>query len=1090
MNNHKEKLGLAGKMTEFFLNNKEFSVLSIIVIFAWGIFSFFTMPKQYNPEIVAPAFNIITEFPGANSEEVYQLITRRMEDKVQEIPTVDEVMSQSIDGGASIVTIKFDIGEDLENAKITLAQKIRDNLELKPPGANEPQIKSIDPDDVPIMTIGLSSQKFSEESLRKMAFDLADKLKQVENTSKIEIKGGKTRQLSVNFDAGKLNLYGISLNEALGAIKQNNVNSVSGNIESGEQNFIVKIEGNIESEEDLGKIILTKSPASEIHLSDVANISYDNGEIRNYIRLSQKDSSLPVINIAISKLKGSNVMTVSKDLEKELANLQENFLPDGVDLKVLRDDGAVASDAVLGLTQNLITSIVIVVIVLLVFLSFKSALIVAVSIPLTLAAVFGTGNLAGQNINRITLFALILSLGLLVDSATVVIENIWRLLKEDGLSSKKMIIIRAVDEVGMGLFMSTVTTILAFYPMAFVTGMMGPYMGPIPFFVPAALIASLFIAYTINPFLAYVFIKKHDIDHKEKINNAKQKLSDRVINSVRSKYENILKNILDNDKKRRVLLLTSALAFVLVMTLPVFQIVKFRMLPKADKEQFYLYVDLPSGSSLEKTNNLSQKIESFLLQNKEVSNIQSFVGDSQIVDFNGLFKGSDSRVGENQATLKVNLVSQEKRTKTSEKLALQLRTELLEFLKDEPDARIKIVEDPPGPPVLSTVLVKIQSENTERSEEIALDIEDNLRKIEGVVDIDNSLNENNVEYVFRVDSEKASSFGISSAQISETMRIALSGSAVGLYHENAGSQLRKPEPEYIIARLKKEDRDQKEDLAKIQVSNYRGEKIPLLEIAQETNTDANKTLYSNNRKKTVYVSAEMGERSSAYAMMDMLKSLLSYELENGRGKVSSWSLFGVNYLDTQTGERFSILIDGEWKLTLEVFRDLGIAMAVAIFLIYFVLVAQFRSMKVPLLIMGTIPLAMIGVMPGFALLGFLKGTYFNATSMIGVIALAGIVVNNAIILLEYLNELKEKNYSIKDALLETGKTRFLPIILTSVTTILGSLTIISDPVWEGLAWSIIWGLSLSTVLTLLIFPSLYYTFERKNWEKTQKTKLS
>ncbi|KKT89865.1 MAG: AcrB/AcrD/AcrF family protein [Parcubacteria group bacterium GW2011_GWC1_45_14] len=1083
MENKAEKLGLPGKMTRFFLENREFGILSMIVIFAWGIFSFFTMPKQYNPEIVAPAFNVVTEFPGADSEEVYELITRRMEDKVKEIPAVDEVMSRSMEGGTSIVTVKFHIGENLENAKITLAQKLRDNMGLKPLGAEDPQIASIDPEDIPIMNLGLTSETFSEESLRSLAFDLADRLKQVEKTSNIEIKGGKTKQLSVNFDAGKINLYEITLDGALEIIKQNNLNSIPGVIDGFQQNFTVEIRGSIENAENMGKVIIKQSPSSTVRLSDVADITYDGGEIENYMRLSQKDSSLPVVNIAISKLKGSNVMTVSKDLEKEIVNLRENFLPDGVKMEILRDDGAVASEAVLGLTSNLFTSVLIVALVLLVFLSFKSALIVAVSIPLTLAAVFGIGSLAGQNINRITLFALILSLGLLVDSATVVIENIWRKLKADKVSSKKEIIIRAVDEVGMGLFMSTVTTILAFYPMAFVTGMMGPYMGPIPFFVPAALIASLLISYTINPFLADILIKKHDTDDQEKTANAKQKISNRLMDSIRKRYADLLKDLLENDKKRKFVILSCVAAFFLVMTFPVFQIVKFRMLPKADKEQFYLYLDLPSGSSLEKTDGISKKIEEFLLKKETVTKIQSFVGDPQIVDFNGLFKGSDARTGENQATLKINLVPKQSRKETSEQIALAIREELSDELQNEPDAKIKIVEDPPGPPVLSTVLVKIQGDNIRRSKEIALDMEAALKNISEVVDIDNSLDENSVEYVLRIDQEKAGSFGVSSAQISNVLRTALSGSAVGIYHKNDDSRLRKPEPEYIVARLKKQDRDQEEDLAKIWISNSKGEHIPLLEIAREADSEAKETIYSDERRKTSYVSAEMGERSSAYAMIDMLKFLRSYELENGNGKISSWSLFGVDYVDKETGETFSVALDGEWKLTLEVFRDLGIAMAVAIFLIYFVLVAQFRSLKVPLLVMGTIPLAMIGVMPGFALLGAIKGTYFNATSMIGVIALAGIVVNNAIILLEYLNELKARKYGIREALLETGKTRFLPIILTSITTILGSLTIISDPVWEGLAWSIIWGLSLSTALTLVIFPLLYYTFEKNNWEK-------
>lgn len=1079
MNEIKIKRGLAGKMAELFLSNKELGVLTIIVLLSWGIFSFLVMPKQYNPKIVAPAFSISTEFPGANSDEVYQLITRPMENKLKELSGVDKIMSESLDGGISIVTTQFYIGENIENAKISLMQKLESNKDISPLGASSFMIQEIDPESVPIVVFSLTSNEYSSQSLRKMAIDIGEKLKMVSGTANIEVKGGRKKQLEVSLDEGRLSAYDISLEQVVGAISANNSRVSAGNIESDELNFRVVIDGNIKDEKDLTKILVKKSGRDTIYLGDLADIEYNTGEIKNYVRYSEQDSSKEAVYLSVSKLAQSNAMSVSKEVIAEMEKLKGENIFEKVDINLVRDDGRIAEEAVMSLTQNLFLAIGIVSLVLLFFLGWRSAIVVAVAIPLTLASVFGVGNLFGQSINRITLFALILSLGLLVDNATVVVENVYRMLRENPERKKTQVIVQAVDEVGAGLFMSTVTTILAFIPMAFVTGMMGPYMGPIPFFVPVALVASLIIAFTINPFLLNFLTPR---DGVEKRQEQKEKSFFLVfMDRIKQRYEKILRKIIANKKLRRGILVGVFLLFLISMSLPALKIVKFRMLPKADKEQFYVYLDFPKYFSVEKTNEASRLAEKIIFQNNEVKSIQSYVGESQVVDFNGLFKGSDARVGENQATLKINFSRPDSRKKTSQDLVLSLREKLQDGLSNYPDLRIKLIEDPPGPPVLSTFLIKVQGENQEKLEAIARDIEQKAFEIEKVVDVDSTINERTFEQVLEIDKEKANLSGLNSAQITSVVRTILSGTKVGLYHQSSDDEIQKPEQEYIVLNFKKEDRDQQNDLNKIFITNSFGEKVPLSAVTHFRENTTDSIIRSDDFKKTVYVSAEMGARSVTYSVIDAFKFLLDYKLPSGNGKIENWSLFGINYRDQVSQEKFYVVLDGEWKLTLEVFRDLGIAMAVAIFLIYFVLVAQFKSLKIPLLIMGTIPLAMIGVMPGFALLGVTSGIFFNATSMIGVIALSGIVVNNAIIFLEYLNELKANGELIEEAIIKAGKTRFLPIILTSLTTVLGSLTIISDPVWSGLAWSIVWGLSVATFLTLVIFPLLYYTFERKKW---------
>ncbi|MDH4330006.1 MAG: efflux RND transporter permease subunit [Candidatus Moranbacteria bacterium] len=1077
--NIENKLGLAGKLAKIFIINKELSVITIVALFAWGIFSFVIMPKQYNPEIVAPAFNIVTEFPGASSSEVYELITRPMEDKIRELPKVDKIMSQSKNGGASIVTVQYFIGENLEDAKTEISKKIEGNMDLKPLGANDPIIKSIDPDDVPIITIGITSESLSMESLRALAFDVKDELKLVQGISRVDVKGGLKKELKVSLDESKMSFYGISVSSVLNGISANNLSFRGGEIDGNKLNQEIEVAGDIAGEEDLKKIVVGNLEGKIIYLEDVANIDYGTERIDSFVRFSEKEKdSKNAVYVAVSKIKGTNATRVSGDIENKISELQNSKrISSEVSFEILRNDGRVAGEEVKKLTSNLFASVAIVSFVLFLFLGWRSALVVAIAIPLTLAAVFGVGSLAGQTVNRITLFALILSLGLLVDSATVVVENIFRMIAKDKKRNHEEIAILAVDEVGNGLIMSTLTTVLAFYPMAFVTGMMGPYMGPIPFFVPAALIASTLIAFTINPFLASVLASRKKIS-EEKKNNFFLNFSE----TLKKKYRKVLENILDNQKLRKKILILTIILFVISMMLPAVGIVKFRMLPKADKEQFYVYLDLPENISVEETDKISREVESIIFEENEVKSIQSFVGESQVVDFNGLFKGSDSRIGENQATLRVNLTHPENRNTNSEKLVIELRKKLVRETQKYPDLRIKLVEDPPGPPVLSTFLIKIQGNDEAVLKNIALDIENMAFEIDEVVDVDSTLNEKGLSYVYEINKEKANLSGVSSAEIIQTLQAVFSEIPVGLYHENENDEVRKAEREFIVVSFGDEDRDEKKDLDKIFVVSRSSEKIPLSELLVKKDFQNSGTIFSDQRKRTVYVSAEMGERSVTYGAIDGLKKLVQYRLPNGKGELVSWSLFGATYRDEETGETFDILIDGEWKLTLEVFRDLGLAMAVAVFLIYFVLVAQFKSATIPLLVMGTIPLAMIGVLPGFAILGWVNGMYFNATSMIGVIALAGIVVNNAIILLEYIGDLKKENKGIREALLDAGQTRFMPIMLTSATTILGSLTIISDPVWAGLAWAIALGLSLSSFLTLIIFPILYFMFEEKNWE--------
>lgn len=1070
-----KKLNIAGKMAQLFVKNRELNFLAIAFIVVWGVGSFILMPKAYNPDIVAPAFTITTDFPGATAEQVQELVSRPIEDVISQLPAIDQLTSHSFDGGRSIVMVQFEVGTSAEKAKISLTQKLRDNEYQKPIGVNDYSISTLDPDDVPIITIALTSEKYSPQALRKFAFEAADELKLVEGTSRVEVIGGLKDNLQIKLDADKLSQYHVTVSDVANILRATNGIYLNEKLKNEKNSMAVRISGNITSTEDAGNIVLNGDKNKPLKLSDIAEISEDPGEITSSVHISDKEkTNKDAAYITIAKIKGANISKVASQVREKLQEIEKQGEFSSVNFQTTRDDGETASEEISTLTKHLVLSIVIVVIILMAFLGTRNSLIVAIAIPLTLLASFGVGLLAGQTVNRITLFALILALGLLVDDAIVIIENVHRTIKNNPGKHKSALIIQAVDEVGMGVFMSTITILLAFIPMAFVSGMMGPYMGPIPFFVSTTLLISLLIAFTINPALTGIF-SSHKAEEHENI-------FVKTIHKIEARYAKLIGILVNDSKKKKKVLVWAAFFLFLSMLLPLFKVVQFRMLPKADKQQFYVYLDMPGATSFEKTLEISNKLEESALDFAQVESVESFVGSAPVSDFNGLFKGSFMRSQENQATLKINLTHPEQRKETSEVLALQLREKLhSEVVSKNADAKIMVVEDPPGPPVRSTFFLKVQGEDVALLENTAKDIEVMASQIKGIVDLNNSSSQRGFEKQYQIDTEKSLSLGIAPAHIMETLHISLASSNVARYSAQQNFQGREAEQQFVNIQLAKDDRKEINDLSKINIRSAKGEMIPVSELLIEKPLSIHSQISSDEREKVVYVSAEMADRSVMYAVIDLIPKLFSYKLSEGNAKIISWSPLSVTY-ENETGKKVSVQLDGEWKLTLEIFRDLGTAMGVALLLIYFVLVIQLRSLVTPLLIMATIPLALIGVLVGFAILGATKGTYFNATSMIGVIALAGIVVKNAIIYLTYLDELKEKGMGLNASLMEAGRVRLLPILLTSLTAILGSLTIITDPVWEGLAWAIIFGLSVSTILTLIIFPLLYQTFEGKKWE--------
>ena len=1047
------KLNISGKITQYFINS-QLTVLLMAATTILGLFALWFTPREENPQIVVPAANVMVMLPGASAREVEELIAKKLEAKLWEIPGVEDVYSVSMNSQA-VVTVKFFVGQDKERSLVKLYDKLMSNMDFAPPGASPPLVKPIDVDDVPIVAITFSAaagSNYDDAQLRLVADHALDELRKVPGVGNTIVIGGRSRQVRVTLDPLRASGYGLSVLQIAGAITASNANLISGDLEQGSKKLTLETGGFFSSAQELKNAVVGVANNKPVYLGDVAEVTDGFEETVKLTRIAFNAHShegsvangdgveRPAVTVALAKRQKLNAVKISGEILAKLDDLKKNAIPAGIDVTVTRNDGKTANDAVNELVFHLVVSIIVVIVLLFFTLGWREAAIVALAIPLTLFLTLAIGMVAGQTINRITLFALILSLGLLVDDAIVVVENIHRHYKLQQ-HSRLQAAIMAVNEIGMPTILATLTVVLAFIPMAFVTGMMGPYMMPIPFNVPVAMIVSLVVAFVVTPWASYRLMKADH--HDEKIQPLEETRSYLL-------YKKVLAPLLVDSKKRKIFLGIIMAIFVIVMTFPLFQWVKFRMLPKANKNTFLVSIDMPAGTVIENTDRVARAVGDHLKRLPEVKDYETFVGTGSVMDFNGLLRGGAFREASHFADVRVNLIDKEERSVSSEKLVLKLRPDLAR-LGQEYGANIKLVEDPPGPPVRATVVAEIYGPDYHKQREIAADMRALFAKTSEVVDIDDSVKEKQDKYQVIVDKEKAALLGISTEQIVQTLRISVAGMAISTLHQPAAK-----DPVAIMLRLSKGDRTGLSDMDKVFLSGPQGSQVALSSLVRIVPAEMDKAVHHKNLEPVTYVYAEMGDRSQVYAVIDMMRYLWKHPVPEG----------------------YQVKWDGEMKLTLDVFRDLGAAMGVALIAIYLLLVGRFRSFTIPLVIMASIPLSMIGIMPGFAM----TNVYFSATSMIGVIALAGIVVRNSIVLLEFILDKKQEGLPLEQALIEAGAIRFRPIVLTAAAAILGSAVIVTDPVWSGLALALIFGMLASTALTLVVVPLFYYMMEKKRWE--------
>ena len=1052
------KLNVSGKITQYFINS-QLTVLLMAATALLGLFALVFTPREENPQIVVPAANVMVMMPGARAQEVEELVSKRLESKLWEIPGVEDVYSVSMNSMA-VVTVKFHVGQDKERSMVKLYDKIMSNMDFAPPGASQPLVKPIDVDDVPIVAVTLSPAQganYDDAQLRLVADHVLDELRKVPGVGTTAVIGGRSRQVRVTLDPMRIAGYGLSPLQIAQAISASNTNLMSGELEQGDRKLSLETGGFFTTAADVKNAVVGVANGKPVYLGDVADITdgfeettkltriafgagHEHADRHGSVQTPTQAGEHPAVTVALAKRQKLNAVKISDQILAKLEELKKTRIPPGINLTVTRNDGKTANDAVNELVFHLAVSIIVVIILLYFALGWREAAIVALAIPLTLFITLAIGMLFGQTINRITLFALILSLGLLVDDAIVVVENIHRHYQLQQHSRLQGAIL-AVNEIGMPTILATITVVLAFIPMAFVTGMMGPYMMPIPFNVPVAMITSLFVAFIVTPWASYRLMKG-DAHHGHA-----QPLEETKIYKA---YKNVLGPLLENPGKRKLFMGIIIGVFLITMTFPAAQWVKFRMLPKANKNTFLVSIDMPAGTALENTDRVARAVGDYLRRIPEVKDYETFVGTGSVIDFNGLLRGGAFREASHFADIRVNLTDKEERSRSSEKLVLAIRPDL-DKLANEQGANIKLVEDPPGPPVRATVVAEIYGPDYNKQREIAGDMRALFAKTAEVADIDDSVKEKQEKYQLVVDKEKAALSGISTEQIVQTMRMSVAGMAVSTLHKPEAKN-----PIAIFLQLPKGERTGLSDLDKVFVSGPKGNQVPLSSLVKVVTSEMDKAVYHKNLEPVTYVYGEMGNRSQVYAVLDMMKHLWKHPLPEG----------------------YRIKWDGEMKLTLDVFRDLGAAMGVALLAIYLLLVGRFRSFTIPVVIMAAIPLSMIGIMPGFAM----TGVYFSATSMIGVIALAGIVVRNSIVLLEFILDKKQEGMPLIQALIEAGAIRTRPIVLTAAAAILGSAVIVTDPVWSGLALALIFGMLASTALTLVVIPLFYYMIEKKHWE--------
>ena len=1045
------KLGPAGKFAHAWIDSK-LTPLMIAGSVLLGLFAVWKLPREEEPQIVVPMVDVFVEMPGTSAREVEERVTKPMEKLLWEIPGVEYIYSTS-SPGLSTAIVRFLVGQDEERAIVRLNQKLNANLDLIPPGASPPLVKPRSIDDVPILALTLWSKRYGDFELRRIAAQVHDIIKQTPDVSAVAVIGGQRREVRVTLDQAKLAAYNLGPLQVTQALGLSNQRVPSGEFSSGNRQFLMETGQFLRSADDVRSVVVAAVRDKPVFVRDIAIVKDGGEEPSQYVRYSDGKSFYPAVTIAISKRRSTNAVSVAGDVLARVEPLKGSVIPSDVEVAITRHYGETARDKSNELLWHMLIAVASVSVLIAITLGLRESLIVFIAIPVTLALTLAVFYLYGYTLNRITLFALIFSIGILVDDAIVVVENIarhWRMPENQGRPPFD-VAVEAVDEVGNPTILATLAVVAAILPMAFVGGLMGPYMRPIPIGASAAMMFSLVVAFVVTPWAAVRLLKQTSAVHA----HAREDFFTRA-------YRRVMGGLLHHVLARWGFLLVVVVLLVASCSLFYFGFVKVKMLPFDNKSEFQVIVDMPNGTTLEETARVAQLLAEEAAKQPEVVNLQTYAGTASPYNFNGLVRHYYLRRGPNVADIQVNLEGKDKRELQSHDIAKQVRNRL-QPIADQNGARIKVAEVPPGPPVLETLVAEVYGPDLDRRIALAREFRGLFKKTDGVVDVDWYVEDDQTKYDLIVDKEKAALHGITESDIAKTLQVASAGYQQGLLHADA-----EKEDVPLTIRLDRATRSDIESICALRVAGHSGKLVALSELTRVEKTTNDKSIYHKNLMPVTYVTADVAGamESPVYAVLklgpeiDRIEIPEGYRIEQHMAAVPS------------EADRYSMKWDGEWHVTYEVFRDLGFAFAVVLILIYGLVVGWFQSFLTPLIIMAAIPFSLVGILPAHGLLH----AFFTATSMIGFIAGAGIVVRNSIILVDFIELRLRQRMPLDEAVIDAGAVRFRPMMLTAAAVVVGSSVILFDPIFQGLAIALMAGEIASLLLSRMTVPVLYFIF--------------
>jgi len=1060
------ELGLAGKTARAFIHSP-LSPLLFLAMLAMGLLGLMATPRQEDPQISVPMVDIFLQYPGASAEQVAAVAVDPLERIMSEIPGVKHVYSASM-RGQGIVTVRFKVGEQTGPSLVKVHDKLASHLDRMPTGVHMPplvKVKGID--DVPVVTLTLWSAELDGGSLRRLGLNLLQQLKRIPNTGQGFVVGGEQQQIKIEILPDKLSGKGITSGEVIKVIRGSNAEKMVGRSESDNLESRIYAGSFLKSPQDVENLVVRVIDGTPIYVRDVAKVRWANEDARHYVNYftgpahgeasgveKQADGDLAV-TVAIAKKEGSNGVTVANDILAMVESLKGRLIPDQVEVEVTRNYGETAQEKVNELLFKLVVATGIVTILVWYALGLKPAIVVTIVIPVVILMTVFAAFVIGMSIDRVSLFALIFSIGILVDDAIVVVENIYRRWLMQGEPSTE-VAIDAVREVGNPTILATFTVVAALMPMAFVSGLMGPYMAPIPVLGSVAMLISLFAAFAFTSYLAMrIRPSMAQLEKAEQAEHASNEKLDRL-------FRRIIPRLLDSKSAGYGFLAGLVVLFFAVIAMFYTTAVTVKMLPYDNKAEFAVVIDMPEGTALPATSNIAREMAERLRQIPEITAMQTYAGTARPFDFNGMVRHYYLRNDPWLAEIQVQLTHKSKRSRSSHELAEQARA-LLTPLAHEVGAKLTVAEMPPGPPVVQAVVAEIYGPDAATRRQVARDMTAMFEATDGLADVDNYMSQPYEAWRFVIDTQKASTKGVSPSTVIETLSTAMGQYRITDVRE--GSAL---EPTWIVIEAPLALRANPKALSDLPVPAPGGTTLPLAELGSFERIQEDPIIYHKDLRPLEYVVGDAVGRLGApiYPMAKIDEQLADYVTPDGQ-KISG-TMMGKPEDNGLSAFEWA----GEWTVTYETFRDMGAAFAVALVLIYMLVVGMFGNFLVPAIIMAPIPLTLLGIVPGHWLVSVLTGSnaYFTATSMIGFIALAGIIVRNSILLVDFAVEEVRQGVDVREAVLRSCKARTRPIMITAFALIGGASVILTDPIFQGMAISLMFGVFVSTVLTLLVIP--------------------